>query len=79
MSRYNRIQHKFTRPLQPVKVDVNGTFIYGIIISKFHKLPKGATIEEPYYIITGHGSPIWENNLIPITDSEYSSLQIGGL
>jgi hypothetical protein len=79
MTRYNRKKHKYNSPLQPVKVDVNGSFITGIIISRFHKLPKGATVEEPYYLITGHGSPIWENNLIPITDLEYSALQIGGL
>lgn len=79
MSRHNRKQHKYTRPLQPVKTEVNGSIIYGIIISRFHKLPKGANVEEPYYIISGLGHPIWENNITPITESEYNSLQRGGL
>lgn len=71
MSRYNRKKHKYNSPLQPVKVDINGTFIYGIIISKFHKLPKGANIEEPYYLVSGIGNAIWEDKISPISDADY--------
>jgi hypothetical protein len=73
----NRKQHKFTLPLQPVKALVEDTFIYGIIISRIHKLPIRASIEEPFYLITGYGKPIWEGHITPITEKEYQQLQEG--
>jgi hypothetical protein len=75
----NRKQHKYTRPFQPVKALVEETFVYGIIISKFHKIPKQAKTEEPFYLITGHGIPIWEGHITPITEQEYSQIQEGGI
>ena len=68
---YKRIPHKFTAPLQTVKVLQGDKFTYGLIIAKIHKLPKSSTIEEPYYLITGIGQPIWENHITPVEQEEY--------
>ena len=40
----------------------------GLIISRRHKLPltTGATIEDPYYIITGYGPAVYENDIVPL-------------
>jgi hypothetical protein len=72
MSRYNRKPHKFTELLQPVKVLVNDDFVFGIIISKVHKMPKTSNIEEPFYLVTGIGAPVWEGSITPVSEEDYT-------
>jgi hypothetical protein len=77
MLRHNRPIHKFTRSLQPVKVIINDTIHVGLVISRFHKIPKKSTTEEPFYTITGLGQPVWEGHIVPITDEEYNIAEGG--
>jgi len=77
MPRYNRKPHQYTDLLQPVKVLLNDSMQMGLIISRVHKLPKQASIEEPYYLVTGIGQPIWEGNIVPISEEEYQLAQGG--
>lgn len=77
MKRHNRTPHQY-QLLQPVKFYVNSDFHIGLIISKIHKLPKKAALaEEPFYLVTGFGLPVWESNLIPITEEEYKLAEGG--
>lgn len=45
----------------------------GEIISRYYKLPKSGnpSKEEPYYVITGFGPAVWENNIVPVEHKDH--------
>lgn len=74
MSAKNTKPHKH-KILTPVKYVTGNTMYFGIIISaSILKLSKRGKRDEPYYLISGYGDPIWEGDLKRMDEEEYNIL-----
>lgn len=74
MSATNTKPHKH-KILTPVKFVTDGKMYFGIIISaSILKLSRRGKKDEPYYLISGYGDPIWEGDLRTIDEDEYNIL-----